>query len=206
MLGGGQHDSYFHIPLAAKKSYKVANEMSHNNAFTIQAYTWDTETDKSVHHGATPDLIRQALLDHSTIKISSASGRAYVNVSVKEEFEKDRNDRLVDAFIPAWVKLFVGGAKMIMAFQEMAKPKEVYFSITAEPADSTVYKFTGEVTLLQISLELRRRKAFAIADKTTAGTVEAVVGALAAGAGATEIEGLADFAGVVGDVIDMKNA
>lgn len=201
-LGGGRGDSYYSIPLSSKTSYKVANDTSHDKAFTIQAFTYDSDTGKSVHQGALPNLIRQAMAN-SDIKISSATGKGYVNISLKTEDEKPVHGLLSNLSFSPWVKMAVGGLKMLHGLTEVAKPNEVYFSITAMKTDSTVYIFKGETTLNAINIALWRKKAFAISDKTTAGTVEAVVGALAEGLGGGD--GLAgDVGDLVGNVLELK--
>jgi hypothetical protein len=57
------------------------------------------------------------------------------------------------------------------------------FSITAMETETTKYKFSGEKTLNEINIALWKKKAFAFADPTTRGKVEAAVGALTEGLG-----------------------
>ena len=198
-LGMGRGDHYYTIPLAMKKSYKVANDTTHNKAFTIQAFTYNSDTGNSVHQGAFPSLIRDAMVQNP-IEISSATDRAYVNVSVKEETKQAPAHGIISklsfsagagasALLNAthsWMKLAMGGLKMMHGLKEAAEPDEVYFSITALRTPATVYSFKGVKTLNEINIALWRRKAWAVADKTTASTIEAVVGALAEGLGGVE--------------------
>jgi hypothetical protein len=179
-LGVGLSDAYYSIPLSAKKSYKVANDTKHNKAFTIQAYTWDLEAGKSVHQGALPALIKQAMAQNP-IKISSATGKVYVNISLKTEPEPRSHSLLKGlSFGP-----IATGLKMVYGLWEAAQPEpnEVMFSITAMETETTKYKFSGEKTLNEINIALWKKKAFAFADPTTRGKVEAAVGALTEGLG-----------------------
>jgi hypothetical protein len=183
-LGVGLSDAYHSIPLSRKKSYKVANDTTHNKAFTIQAFTWEADTGTSVHQGALPTLIKQAMAQNP-IKISSATGRVYVNISVKTEPEK-HTLRSVLKNLPFGA--IVSGLNMMHGLWAVAQPEpnEVYFSITAMETESTKYSFSGEKTLNDINLALFKKKAWAFADPTTRGQIEAVVGALAEGTGALE--------------------
>jgi hypothetical protein len=199
----GRGDRYFSIPLSAKKSYKVANDTSHDKAFTIQAFTYESDSGQSLYQGALPSLIQQAMAN-SDIEISSSTGRVYVNISVKEEAEKPVVGLLGKLPFSGPFQLIAGGLKMLHGLSEVAKPKEVHFSITAMETPATVYRFKGAATLNAINIALWRKKAFAIADTTTAGTVEAVVGALAEGVGG--LDGLAgEIGGLAGNLLELKD-
>jgi hypothetical protein len=179
-LGVGLSDAYYSIPLSNKESYKVANDTTHDKAFTIQAFTWDSETKKTAHQGALPALIQQAMAQNP-IKISSATGKVYVNISLKTTEREKAGDVFLKYLGPV-----VTGVRMMHGLWKVAQPDpiEVYFSITAMETDSTKYKFSGEKTLNQINIELWRTKAFAFADPTTRGKIESAVGCLTEGLGA----------------------
>jgi hypothetical protein len=147
-LGVGLSDAYHSIPLSTKKSYKVANDTTHDKAFTIQAF-------KDLPFGA-----------------------------------------------------IVNGLNMIHGLWAVAQPEpnEVYFSITAMETESTKYSFLGEKTLNEINLALFKKKAWAFADPTTRGQIEAVVGALVEGMGALDemdalAEPLSDISELVGRLL-----
>lgn len=194
-LGVGLGDQYFSIPLASKSAYAVANDTKQNLAFTIQAFTYDEETGKSVHQGALPTLIRQAMAG-STIRISSATGKVYVNMSVKPEREHHTLHALLKGLPFGRI---AGGLSMISGLWEVAQPepKELLFSISARETETTQYSFQGEKTLNEINIALWRRKAFAFAEPSNSDKAKAVVGALAEGLGGTE--------GPVGDLADLTS-
>ena len=178
-LGVGMRDAYHVISLARKKSYKVANDTTHDKTFTIHAFSMNAENGVDPRQGALPVLIQEAMAQ-SPIRISSATGTVYVNISLKSQ--KPGNSLLKKLSFGS----IVTGLKMIHGLWSVAQPEpnEVYFSITAMETESTKYKFSGEKTLNEINIALWRKQAFAFADPTTRGNIEAVVGALTEGLGA----------------------
>lgn len=141
---------------------------------------------------------------NSDIAISSSTGKVFVNISVKEEAEKPVVGLLGRLPFGGPFAMLAGGLKMLHGLSEVAKPSEVWFSITAMETPATAYSFKGAATLNAINIALWRKKAFAIADKTTAGTVEAVVGALAEGA--ANLDGLAGKVGeLAGNLLEIKD-
>jgi len=197
-LGVGLSDAYHSIALSNKKSYKVSNDTTHDKTFTIQAFTWDSDTGRSVHQGALPVLIKQAMAQNSIV-ISAATGRVFVNIAIKPEARKPVLHSVLRNLPFGGI---VSGLNMIHGLWAVAlpEPDEVYFSVTAMETDSTKYSFRGEKTLNEINLALFKKKAWAFADPTTRGKIESVVGALAEGAGATDGP-LADIGELVGRVL-----
>ena len=148
-LGVGMRDAYHAISLARKKSYKVANDTTHDKTFTIHAFSMNAENGIDPRQGALPMLIQEAVAQN------------YVNISLKSQ--KPGNSLLKKLYFGP----IVTGLKMIHGLWSVAQP---------EPNEVK--------TLNEINIALWRKQAFAFADPTTRGNIEAVVGALTEGLGA----------------------